>query len=204
MVFVDNIAFSLFAISFAGFILLYAIVDVYLAYRKKKKDFSEYLKGASLPLAVIGVYMLSMGLWGQFVWPLPSSYNILFYDPFIAFGMVLLSYSLAVRLGGGIDYAGFLGMMVGVMTIIYGIEGYGIGLTSEPIALLAMYFFFGIAGIFSFPVSLIMERLPGLEKNVWWGWYAVLIIFFVSLFFASALAGLVGTLAIPQHLLKAP
>lgn len=205
MVFVDNLAYSLFMISFAGFMLLYTISSMYLVYRRGKRNFSDYLKSASVPLGLIGVYMLIMGLWGQFTWPLPGSYNILFYDPLVSFGIVLLAFAIAVKYDVRLEYAGFLGLMVGVMVIIYGIEGYGAGLTSEPIALLLMYFFYGVAGIFAFPVSLIADRLPGLKKGrIWKGWHVVLIVFWILLLLASLLSGFVGILAIPAHLISAP
>ncbi|MCL5100877.1 MAG: DUF981 family protein, partial [Candidatus Marsarchaeota archaeon] len=41
------------------------------------------------------------------------------------------------------------------------------GLTQAPIALLGLYFLYGLAGIFSYPVALIADRLPGLQKNAW-------------------------------------
>lgn len=64
MVFIDNLAFSLFSISFAGFLLLYAITSMYMVYRRKGKNFTDYLKGASVPLGLIGAYMLITGLCG--------------------------------------------------------------------------------------------------------------------------------------------
>ncbi len=204
MVFIDNLAYSLFATSFAGFLLLYTIALIYTEYKNKKTDFSEHLKGASVPLALIGAYLFVSGLWGQFVWPLPGSYNILFYDPFISFGIILLSFSFVIRFGGRFDYTGILSLLAGVMTIAYGFEGYNLGLSSAPIALLGMYFLFGIAGIFAYPASLILERLPGLQKRVWKGWYVLLAIFFITLFLASGTAGLIGVVAIPAHLIKAP
>ena len=204
MVFIDDLAYSLFSISFAGFLLFYTVVSIYKSYKRKGKDFTEHLNGASIPLALIGAYIFIMGLWGQFSWPLPGSYNILFYDPFVAFGIVLLSFSFVIRFKGRIDYAGFLGLMSGIMAIIYGVEGYGLGLTQAPLALLVMYFLYGIAGIFSYPVSLLLDRFPGTQKKFWKGWYYILVIFLASLFLASLLAGFIGAAAIPSHLFSAP
>lgn len=205
MVFTDNLAYSLFAISFAGFLLLYTISSMYLVYRRKGKNFSEYLKSASIPIAILGVYLLIMGFWGQFTWPLPGSYNILFYDPMISFAILLISFSLAVKYGVRLEYVGFLGLLVGIMVIVYGIEGYGLGLTQSPIALFLMYFFYGIAGIFAFPVSLIADRLPGIKKGkIWKGWHIILITFWIILLLASCLSAFTGVLAIPAHLLSAP
>ncbi|MCL5100875.1 MAG: DUF981 domain-containing protein [Candidatus Marsarchaeota archaeon] len=204
MAFIDNLAYSLFALSFAGFLLLYTISSMYLVYRKKKKNFSEYLNSASIPIALLGAYILISGFWGQFAWPLPGSYNILFYDPFISFGIVLLSLAFSIRYNVRLEYTGFLGLMVGVMVLAYGFVGYNIGLTQAPIALLGLYFLYGLAGIFSYPVALIADRLPGLQKNAWIGWNALLVIFWLLLLGASILAGFVGVSAVPQHLLTPP
>src|ERR1700729_1209085 len=127
MAFVDNLAFSLTAISFAGFLILYMISSMYLVYRKGRKNFYDYLISAAIPLGIIGAYMVVMALWGQSTWPLPGSYNILFYDPLLAFGIVTLSFSLAIKAKVRLEYVGFLALMVGVMVIAYGIEGYNLG-----------------------------------------------------------------------------
>lgn len=205
MTFTDNVAFALFAISFAGFLLLYTVSSMYLVYRRRQKNFADYLKSASVPLGIIGTYMIIMGIWGQFTWPLPGSYNILFYDPLVAFGMLLLGFSLSVKYKVRLEYIGFLGLMVGVMVIIYGIEGYSLGLTAAPLGLLAMYFLYGLAGVLSYPVSLIADRLPGFQKKrVWIGWTLILIAFWIFILLASVLSAYIGIVAVPAHLLNPP
>lgn len=142
---------------------------------------------------------------GQFVWPLPGSYNILFYDPLVSFGIILLAFAFSVRYDAKLEYAGFLGLMVGLMTIGYGFVGYNLGLTQEPVALLLMYFLYGIAGIFAYPVSLIADRLPGVKnKNVWRGWHVTLSIFWILVVLASLLSAFVAISALSSHLLVAP
>ncbi len=204
MVFIDNLAYSLFAVSFAGFMLLYTTCSIYLAYRKNRKNFSEDLKSASIPLAVIGMFLFLTGIWGQFTWPLPGSYNMLFYDPLISFGFLLLAFSISIKYGAKLEYTGFLGLMVGMMVIVYGVLGYTTGLTKEPLALLAMYLFYGLAGIFSYPISLMADRLPGLQRGIKISWFVLLVIFCILLLLASGLSGMTGIIAIPQHLISAP
>lgn len=204
MVFIDNVAYSLFLLSIAGFIVLYLIVDVFWAFRKGKRDYTDILMGASVPLLLVGLYMVITGAYGQFTWPLPGSYNILFYDPMVSFGLVILSLAIAIRYKVRYDYVGFLGLLVGIMTLFYGVQGYSIGLTKVPAALLTLYVFFGIAGIFSYPVSLILERLPGLKRNPWAGWYVCLAIFFFAMLMAVLVSGYIAVSAIPAHLLSPP
>jgi putative membrane protein len=204
MAYIDNLAFLLFSISFGGFLLLYTISSMYLVYRNKKKDYIDHLEGASVPMMLVGGYLVIAGFVGQVAWPLPGSYNILFFDPLVAFGLVLLSFAIAIRYKVNLEYAGFFGLLVGVTTLIYGYQGYNIGLTQEPLALLALYLFYGVAGVFSYPVALIADRLPGLQKNPWIGWHITLVIFWLALFAASLLSGYIGMTAIAGHLLTTP
>lgn len=204
MVFIDDLAFGLFSIGFAGMLLFYTIASMYLVYRNKKKDYHDHLKAAHVPMMLVGLYMVVLGFFGQATWPLPGSYNILFFDPLVAFGLVVLAFALSIRYNVRLEYAGFLGLMVGAMVIVYGVQGYAIGLTSEPIALLGMYGCFGIAGLFSYPVAMIADRLPGLQKRPWLGWHVMLLIFGVFLLLASLLSFYVGASAVAGHLVTAP
>ncbi len=204
MPFIDNLAYSLFSLGFAGLLLLYIVTSMYLAYRKGQKDYSQHLESAGIPLLLVGAYIVIAGFWGQITWPLPGSYNILFYDPFVTFGLLILAFALCIRYGVRLEYAGFFGMLAGIMTLIYGAEGYSIGLTSAPLALLALFACFGIAGVLSYPVALIADRLPGFKKNPWPGWTAILAIFWIFLLAASLIAGYIGASAISTHLITAP
>ena len=204
MAFIDNLAFLLFTISFAGLLLLYTVSSMYLVYRSRKKDYIGHLEGASVPMMIVGAYLVVAGFVGQILWPLPGSYNILFFDPLVSFGLVTLSFAIAIRFKVNLEYAGFFGLLVGAMTLIYGWQGYNIGLTQEPFALLALYIFYGIAGLLSYPVALIADRLPGLQKNPWIGWHIILVIFWLMLFAASITSAYIGTAAIAGHLVSAP
>jgi putative membrane protein len=204
MEFIDNLAYSLFIISIAGFMLLYTMVSMYGSYKKGNKNFSNYLKSAGVPMTLLGLFMIVTGVWGQFTWPLPNSYNILFYDPLVSFGIVLLSFSIGIKYNTRLEYAGVLALLFGVMLMLYGFEGYNIGLTEEPIALLSLYLMYGAVGIFAFPVSLIADRSPGLKKNPWAGWTVILLVFLALLLFSSLLAAYLGYAAIGGHLLNPP
>ena len=204
MVFIDNLAYSLFALTFAGLLILYLVVTEWFVFMRKDKNYSNYtarLEGAKVPLLVLGIYMIIMAMWGQFTWPLPGSYNILYYDPLVSFGMIVLALGLAVHYRVKFEYVGFFGLLIGIMTIIYGWLGYSIGISKEPVVLLAMFALFGISGIFSYPVALIMEKLPGLEKKPWIGWTICLAIFCLAILGASILSGVIGMSAIGGHLI---
>ena len=204
MAFIANTAYELFAIGFGGLLLLYTVISMYLVYRRGKKNFDEYLESASIPLAVIGAYMLFSGFWGQSTWTLPGSYNILFYDPLVSFGIILIAFALSVRYQVRLEYAGVLALRFGIMLFIYGTVGYNIGLTTEPIALLGLYYLYGLVGIFAYPMSLMIDRLPGFDKSHSWVWDVSFVVFCAALLVGSLLAVGIGAMAIPQHLLTAP
>ncbi len=204
MVFVDNLGYSLFTLGFAGFILLYTVSSMYLTYRKHKKDFASHLASASVPLFIVGAYILISGLWGQMVWPLPGSYNILFYDPFVSFGLILIAFAAAIRYKTKLEYIGFFGLIIGITSIFYGAHAYILKLTSAPLVMLGLYILYGLAGIFSYPASLVVDRLPGLQRRVWMGWNTILVLFWIFLLLASIIAIVLGVSAIPQHLLTPP
>ncbi len=202
MTFIDNVACALFVIGFSGLLLLYSTVSVYRAARRGKKNPRECLKAACVPLAVLGTFMLVTGLWGQFSWPLPGSYNILFYDPLVLFGVLLVSFCLTVRADLKLEYVGFLGLMLGAMAILYGVAGYNAGLTEAPLALLGMYALYGSAGILSYPVALAVDRFPALQRSRWAALAVAL--FWLALLGASLLAVYIGYVAVPSHLLSPP
>jgi putative membrane protein len=204
MVFIDNLAYGLFSISMASFLLLYTVISMYLVYRRGKRNYSDYLESATVPLLLIGIYMIVQALWGQFTWPLPGSYNTLFYDPMVAFGLLLVSFFLAVRFKVRLEYVGFMGLLVGLMVIIYGVQAYNIGLTSAPLAMLVMFIFYGLSGIIAYPVSLIADRLPGHKRKVWAGWYVLLALFCVFVLLAALLSAGAGVQAVSQHLISPP
>lgn len=204
MVFVDNLGYGLFSISFASFLLLYTIISMYLVYRRGQRNYSDYLKSSSVPLLLLGIYMVVQAMWGQFVWPLPGSYNSLFYDPLMSFGLLLVGFFMAVRYKVRLEYVGFLGLLVGLMVIIYGIQAYHIGLTNSPLAMLTMYVLFGLSGIASYPVALIADRFPGHRKTVWIGWYVFLALFCVLMLLAGLISAGAGFQAVSQHLISAP
>src|SRR5208283_5651401 len=96
MVFIDNLPMCLFAASFSAILVLYMTLGTFYKYRKGTKISFECIESGILPLSVLGVFMLIMGIVGELAWPLPGSYNILFFDPLVMLGIVLISFSLSV------------------------------------------------------------------------------------------------------------
>ncbi len=203
MVFVDLLTSQLFVLGFSGIVLVYATVQAGMLYRKGK-EIEGHLRSAQIPLALFGLYALVTGLFGQFAWPLPGSYNILYYDIFTLWGLFLLAGAWALHSRLKLQYVGLISLLIGCMAIWYGVCAYNLGLSMAPIAVLGLFGLFGFAGILGYPVTLMLDREQQKIKNKWRGWYILLGLFVIVLLLASAVAIFVAASAVPAHLASPP
>ena len=165
MAFVDDLGLQLLLIGLVALTIFYVGVRSYIRYRAGGNDkaMSE-LKSSAPILGILGSIVLLIGLWGEITWPLFTGtagvrYNILFYDPTLLFGIILLGFALTLAYGLRTQYVGLFAVGAGVITIFYGVQGYNLGMTKEPLALLGLYVAFGGAGIFTFPATLMIDRM---------------------------------------------
>ena len=159
MTFVDTLAFQLFSLAFVSGLLFYSGLVGYLTYRKygPQRTF-EHLRAQAVPLGGIGVIMAAIGLWGEIVWPLPGSYNILFFDPYLLLGIILIGFAVSVGFKWRTQYVGLLAAFTGLLSIYYGANAYNLGLTKEPLAMFLLYVALGGTAIFTFPVTLWIDE----------------------------------------------
>ncbi|GEM_PF-261740 len=213
--FIDLLTSQLFALAFAGLIVLYASTKAFFVYRRgpgtKGAEWRQELVGeiyyASVPTILIGAYLLVTSLFGQFTWPLPGSYNILFYDVLSLGGVVITAAGIAFYRGITLqlDYVGFAALLVGLIAIFYGYEGFRLGLTQEPLALFMLYLFYGLAGVLSFPYMLLVREVAsGKESRVNPGLNILIILFWITLLLGSLLAIFIAGEAVPAHLAHPP
>ncbi len=119
-------------------------------------------------------------------------------------GIVIISYVISVKMKYKLQYVGILALFAGIFAIDYGYQGYLLNMTSEPLGMLLMYIAFGAVGILSFPVTLIVDTVPGSKEKIWKGWMILLVLFWIALLGAIIATAYIGLSAIPQHLLTAP
>jgi len=203
MVFIDLLTGQLFVLGFSGLILAYTVINGALSYRKGK-DFEKVMKSGQIPLALLGAYIFITGVYGQFTWPLPGSYNILYYDIFPLWGIFLMASAWALRSKLNLQYVGFMALLIGAMSVFYGYTGYQLGLSQAPIAVLGLFGLFGLSGIFGFPVTMMFDRAMEKKKNASAVWMVLLAVFLIALILASLLAIYIGVSAVPAHLASAP
>ena len=159
MTFVDTLAFQLFTLAFVSAALFYSGLIGYITYlRYGPRQTLEHLRAQSVPLGGLGVVILAIGLWGEIVWPLPGSYNILFFDPYSLLGVVLIAYAVCLGFRWRTQYVGLLAAMVGLLSIYYGANAYNLGLTKEPFEMFLLYVAMGCMAIFTFPVTIWIDR----------------------------------------------
>ena len=203
MAFIDDLAMELFTLSLVGVVSIYLTGSVYIAYRRGIKDIEEVLKPGVYPLGILGGIITIMGIYGEMTWPLPGSYNILFYDPYLIIGLILVIMAVSIAMKQKLQFTGILALFSGLIAIYYDANAYMDKMTSSPIAMLGLYIAFGLTGVFTYPTTLIYDMLPGKEK-VSKLWTVVLVIFWIGLVVSAVLAALTAIEAVPQHLLSPP
>ena len=204
MVFIDDLAIELYSLAFVGLLTLYMTLKMYFAYRRGEKNLEGHVRSGIIPMTVLGIFILIMGLAGEMTWPLPGQYNILFFDPYVMLGVILVGATVSMLLRQKLQNVGFLTLMVGLMLLDYGYQAYHLGLTSAPIALLGLYSAYGVAAIFAYPVTLLIDGADSKKGKSDIKWTIALVIFWIFLLLASIVAAFVASSAIPSHLLKAP
>ena len=169
MTFVDTLAFQLFTLAFISGILFYSGIVGYVTFRRfGPRRTLEHLKGQAVPLGGLGVLVFGIGFWGEIVWPLPGSFNIRFFDPYSLLGIVLIGFAVSENREWRTQYIGLLAAMTGVLSTYYGASAYSRGLTKEPLAMFLLYVAMGGTAVFTFPVTLWLDRMvltPVLEAR---------------------------------------
>lgn len=204
-VFIDDLAFELLALSLAALMIFYMTLSIYVGYRRTgDKDMESHLKPGMAPLAILGMVILALGLYGEFTWPVPGAFNILFYDMFTLVGIVIIAFAVSIRLGYKMQYVGLFAAYSGIIAIFYGARGYQLGLTADPTEMFLMYLAFGAVGILSYPVTLMIDRVPLKGNPKWKGWTVILVLFWIAVLGALIASGVLGFGAVFQHLASPP
>lgn len=131
-------------------------------------------------LLMAGLLALVTGLHMVFSWPLPGSFNILFGEMSVFFGMLLLGLVFVLMFGLDVLPVAIYGMFAGAASIVVGIQVLKLGLTDNPPLAGAGFLWMGILGLGAVPLL----RLRGLQAFRVFG--------SVGLLIAAVLWGAVG------------
>lgn len=158
MPFVDTIGFELDALVLTTVVAFYTGLHVYwFRLKGKLAQAQEYLRGGSVMLGVLGVFLTILGFTGELAWPLPGQYNILFYDPTLLGGLTLVGFAAMVYFRIPTQFLGAVAGVSGLGIIYYGSRGYILGLTKEPLAMFFLFLGFGATMALIYPVSLFVD-----------------------------------------------
>ncbi|MCL4342744.1 MAG: DUF981 family protein [Candidatus Thermoplasmatota archaeon] len=204
--FIDDLALEYFLVTMVSVLTLYTIAAVYIEYRKNgTKNLRAAMAPAGFPLLVLGTVILLIGLFQEFVWPLPASFNIYFGDPFLMLGMVTLVYAIAVLKDYKLQYPGIFALFIGLMAVTYGYFGYINNLphANQALETFILYLGYGAFGILVYPVSLIYDILPSRTKSPFIA-NLILVIFFFLVLLAMVASTYGGLVAVGSHIASAP
>lgn len=171
MAFVDDLGLQLLLVGLVSLTIFYVTVRTYFRYRAGGNEAAlNELKSGGPIVGIAGFIVLLYGLYGELTWPLfagntsPAAatlagYNILFYDPTLLLGIILVSFVVTLALKLRTQYVGLFALMAGLIVIYYGVTGYNQGKTTEPLALLGLYTAFGASAIMSFPATFLIDKM---------------------------------------------
>jgi len=166
MAFIDFLAFQEALLLVATAIVGYVGLNVWWAMRQNDHEgVQSALKAAGIPLAALGTIATILAVWAEETWPFPAipgtnlaSYNILFTDVYLLFGMTLVILGITMVLRLKLAYVGLFAFVAGAVTMGYGWNGYILHMTKEPLETFLMYLAFGGVGIFSFPATIMTDH----------------------------------------------
>jgi uncharacterized membrane protein len=166
MAFIDFLAFQegllLIATAIVGFVGL----NVWWAMRNNDAaGVTSALKSGAVPIGAVGVIATTLAVWAETTWPFPAipgtdlaSYNILFTDVYLLFGMTLVILAVTMAFKLKLAYAGMFAFVAGAITAGYGWNGYILHMTKDPLETFLMYLAFAGVGLFALPVTVMTDH----------------------------------------------
>ncbi len=211
MAFIDNLGFELDALVLVTAVVFYTGIWIWWNQsRKRPTQAVHHLRGGAVLLGILGGFLTMLGFWGEFTWPLPASYNLLFYDPTILVGILLLGFWATVWAGVPTQYVGVVGVVSGAGVIYYGARAYILSLTQEPLEMFLMYLAFGALAVLSYPATLFLDWYvtptdpESTAAPVPTVWKLALAVFLAMAVLAGVASILMGFSTVWSHLAKAP
>jgi putative membrane protein len=171
MAFIDFLLFQQVTLLIAAVLISYVGVVGWLAMRRNDvAGLKTALKSAAVPLGALGLVATGLGVWLEEAWPLPGSYNILFTDVYLLFGLTLVILAVSMALSLKLQYAGLFGLVAGGLAISYGWVGWHLGMTKDPFETFLLYAGFGMAGILSAPATFIADHFLAHPDGTAFAW----------------------------------
>lgn len=184
--FIDSLAIMLIGVGSGTF--LGALYFFYSAMGK----FEWIRDQLVVPAVGIGIFDFMSGYEISFTWPLPAGYNMLFGDPLLFFGILLVVGAIMTYKKMKVSSLSFLSVILGIYVIMgaYGIFTYKLESGNNLIGSMALYLADGIAALLA-PMLIIEPK--GVGKVLYY-------IEFVVLTLGTIVALYMGYTALTSHL----
>ena len=182
--FIDPLTVMLLSLGMSALLLaLY-----YFKVGSGKKDISSLVVRAF----ILGLFNAVSGFLMSFTWPLPGSYNMLFGDPLLVLGLLMIAGSYMISKGMDMKVLSLLGFLLGVYLIVgmIGITQFGMESGNDWLTATGLYAFSMLAAIFS-PILYLKPKGSG--KYAYY--FEVFLLVVVMLF-----ALLIGYMGLDEHL----
>lgn len=109
-------------------------------------------------------------------WPLPSSYNVVYGEPAVLFGVLFFTAGLALLFDWDLTSLGIFAFISGVVAVIVGIRMLTLNMSKEPAVTMLGFLLTGIVGIAAlpgywlrkYPIIRILVALAALGAAVIW------------------------------------
>lgn len=182
--FIDPLTVMLLSLGMSALLLaLY-----YFKVGSGKKDISSLV----VPAFILGLFNAVSGFLMSFTWPLPGSYNMLFGDPLLVLGLLMIAGSYMISKGMDVKVLSLLGFLLGVYLIVgmIGITQFGMESGNDWLTATGLYAFSMLAAIFS-PILYLKPK----GSNRYAYYFEVFLLVVVMLF-----ALLIGYMGLDEHL----
>lgn len=187
MGFIDSLAVMLLSLGISA-----GLISAFFYQTARGKDVEELV----IPAFVFGAFDFMSGFVVSIFWPLPGAYNMLFGDPILILGMLLMAGSIMIYKKQNMRTISIPGFMLGIYLLIESAAIVSFKLESGIDLLMAMglYIMSGVSAIF----SLVLFIKP--EKDKKYLYY----IAFILLALTAFIALFIGYGAIYSHLQAPP
>lgn len=139
--FIDFLAMDLDVLVIA--LVLVAVFFVFFV----EKDQQKVAPGFLATGTIAGISGLDIIL----KWPLPGSYNIVFGEPLVLFGVLLFFTGLALLRGWDLLSLGVFSLLTGIVVVLLGIRMMTLDMTSAPALAGVSYILAGLGAILALP-----------------------------------------------------
>ena len=183
MAFVDPLTIMLVAVASSA-----SLIAIYLIGQALGKRNAEEL---AIPGFFIGIFDFLSGFFMSFSWPLPDAYKMLFGDPMLFLGIIMMAGSYMLYKKINPRYLSLFGFFLGIYLLVetYGIAALNLEKGNYFLPAFSFFLFSALAALFS---PLVYTK----NKYAYYFLAALLIIAaFLALFIGSA--GIYGHLASP-------